>query len=76
MPSCIVATHGDACRERMERLMMQDAVGAEPSKSEQKHVTMRHSQNTWEITMKEKRRSQGTVPTLKSRLIIRPSGKQ
>ena len=27
VPSCIMATHSDACRERMERLMMQDPVG-------------------------------------------------
>ena len=27
--SCIVATHSDACRERLERLMMQDPVGAD-----------------------------------------------
>ena len=29
VPSCIVATNIDACRERMERLMMQDPVGAD-----------------------------------------------
>ena len=29
VPSCIVATHSDACRERMERLMMQDPVGTD-----------------------------------------------
>ena len=29
VPSCIAATHNDECRERMERLMMQDPVGAD-----------------------------------------------
>ena len=29
VPSCIVATHSDACRERMERLVVQDPVGAD-----------------------------------------------
>ena len=29
MPSCIVGTHSDACRERMKRLIMQDPVGAD-----------------------------------------------
>ena len=29
VPSCIVATHSDACRERIERLMMQNPVGAD-----------------------------------------------
>ena len=29
MTSCIVATHSAACRERMERLMMQGPVGAD-----------------------------------------------
>ena len=27
--TCTVATQGDGCRERMERLMMQDPVGAD-----------------------------------------------
>ena len=29
VPSCIVATHHDECRERMEKLMMQDPEGAD-----------------------------------------------
>ena len=29
VPSCIVATHNDECRERMEKLMMQDLEGAD-----------------------------------------------
>ena len=29
VPSCIVATHNDECRERMEKLMMQDPEGAD-----------------------------------------------
>ena len=29
VPSCIVATHNDECRERMENLMMQDLSGAD-----------------------------------------------
>ena len=29
LPSCIVATHSAACRERTERLMMQNPVGAD-----------------------------------------------
>ena len=29
VPSCVVATHNDECRERMEKLMMQDPEGAD-----------------------------------------------
>ena len=29
VPSCIVATHNDECRERMEKLVMQDPEGAD-----------------------------------------------
>ena len=53
MPSCIVATHSDGCRERLERLMMQDPVGADRV-VRTKHVTMKHSQDTWKKTMKER----------------------
>ena len=49
--------------------MRQDPVGADRV-VEQKHVMMRHSQDTWKNTMKERRGSHDAVPILKRRPVI------
>ena len=63
VPSWIVATHSDACRERMERLMMQDPVGDKTCHDE---AFARHVEEHDERE-KERRRSQDAVPMLKRR---------
>ena len=67
VPSCIVATHSDACRERMEKHARSRRSG--PS-SQKTHVTMRYLRDSWKNTMKERRRSQDAVPMLKRRAVI------
>ena len=66
VPSCIVATHSDACRERMERLMMQDPVGADRAartETRRNEAFARHVEEHGEREKEIARRSTGAQET-------------